>query len=191
MSVTESQRAAARTVMATMGVERPQFGRYADEGGGVSLDVATCLNRPEEGLAVASTIGLHLFPNELDDRPVPVELLVVTQAHVDWLPNLVSTAAFYVMKQGWLAGPGVVFPDVVREYDPNTKVPHLMWFPPFIWPELGAVDLGEGMRAHWLMGIPITEAERAFLHEEGFYRLEQLFTDEQVAYFDVNRASLV
>lgn len=83
MSVTESQRAAARTVIATMGVERPQFGRYADEGEGVSLDVATCLDCPEEGLAVASTIGLHLFPNELDGKPVPVELLVVTQARVD------------------------------------------------------------------------------------------------------------
>lgn len=64
-----------------------------------------------------------------------------------------------------------------------------MWFPPFIWPELGVVDLGEGRRAHWLMGIPITEAERAFLHQEGFDRLEQLFTDQQVAYFNVNRAS--
>lgn len=191
MTVTETQRAAARSVAATLGVERPSFGRYLDEGEGASIDIVTCVDRPEEGLATASTIGLHLFPNALDGESVPVELLAVTHADVDWLPNLVSTAAFYVMKQGWLAAPGVVFPDVVREYDPDTTVPHLMWFPPFIWPELGTVDLGDGARAHWLMGVPITESERAFLLEHGFDRLEQLFLDNQVAYFDVNRQGLV
>jgi hypothetical protein len=37
------------------------------------------------------------------------------------LPNLVATAAFFVAKNGWLAAPGAIFPDQVREYSPRQR----------------------------------------------------------------------
>lgn len=191
MTVPATQRAAAQTLLSLFEIDRPQVGRYRDDDESHAIDILTAVDRPEAGLTTYSTLGLHLVENTLDGVNVPVELLGVAPTDLAWFPNLAATAAFYVIKNGWLVAPGVVFPNVVLEYDKTVSTPHLLWTTPFIWPELGSVSLGDGAKAHWLMAVPITDGERAMLHSSGIDELEALFEQRQVPYFDFKRASLI
>jgi hypothetical protein len=53
------------------------------------------------------------------------------------------------------------------------------------------VDLGEGITAHWLLAIPISESEREFLVREGYDAFEALLADNDVEYWNLDRAPLV
>lgn len=51
----------------------------------------------------------------MDGRDIRVELLIVAPKDSIAAANVLATAGFFVMKDGWLAAPGVVFVDAVRE----------------------------------------------------------------------------
>ena len=104
-------------------------------------------------------------------------------------PNLLSTAAFYFIKDRWGCEPGAVFPSLVNEYKLSSTLEHLMWVEPFEWEQLGSVEVGDGQTVHWLLAIPISEAERRFLTDRGFDELEKLFIEREIDYFDLNRPS--
>ena len=95
------------------------------------------------------------------------------------------------MKNRWLAAPGVVFPGLVNECGVASPLEHLMWAPPFPWEELGPVQVPGEVAVHWLLAVPISERERVFLVNHRFDALEQLFTERDVAYFDLSRPSLL
>ncbi|MGG5259335.1 suppressor of fused domain protein [Phycicoccus avicenniae] len=191
MSISASQLAVARALAQVTQVERPQVGRYLDTADEHAIDVLTVRDRPSEGLSSSSTIGLHMTRNLMDGVDIRVELMLTTRSSVEWTPNLLSTAAFYVMKDGWLAAPGVVFPELLREYDSSVSVPHLMWVAPFTWPELGSMQIDGTGDVHWLVGLPISDGERDFLGREGFDALDLMLEKHDAPYFDVHRASVV
>jgi RHS repeat-associated protein len=56
------------------------------------------------------------------------------------------------MKDHWKAGPGIVFPGLVHEYNISKMLQHPLWVEPFEWTRLGSVDVGGGLTAHWLLG---------------------------------------
>ncbi len=95
------------------------------------------------------------------------------------------------MVDAWLCAPGVVFPSLVSQYRISSTLEHLLWVPPFPWEQLGAVDPGEGPMVHWLLGVPISEAERRFLLDRGFDEFEALMARREVEYFDLQRPSVV
>ena len=73
---------------------------------------------------------------------------------------------------------------------PNSTTPHLMWCHPFTTPQLDQVDIGD-MKVHWLLGVPITEAERQWLEANGFDAFVELLDAKAVNYTDLQRPSVV
>jgi antitoxin YqcF len=179
MSVPETARAAARAAAAAFG-GTPRVVRYWDE--------------PEEhdvGILIAegsySTVTLHGYENRMDGVDIRVELAAVAPAEA--MANVLATAAFNVLKDGWLAAPGVVFPDLIAEYGLSETLRNVLWMPPAPWDALHAVDLGEGITAHWLLAVPISEPERQFLHREGYEAMDALLAG--VEYWNLDREPLI
>lgn len=179
-----------RAVAEAVGGE-PKVNRRYDEDESHSVDVLRCADRPVPGLAVYSTLTLHDSPNHLDDQDIRVELIGVAPGDVEDYPNLLATAAFYVIKDGWLAAPGVVFPDLLSTYALSSTLPHLLWVEPFPYEQLSTVKVDDGPDVHWLLGVPISEEERRFLLDHGYDALEQRFVDADLDYWELTRESVV
>jgi len=108
------------------------------------------------------------------------------------LGNLVATAAFYVVKDRWLAAPGVVFPDLVAEYYPTGNVRHLMWAEPFDFEGLSTFSVDDlDYPIHALQGVPITDREYDLLLRDGYFALETALEAAGVEHFDFSRESAV
>jgi len=185
----ESAKAVFRASSPVLG-GRPTVMKYGDEGERFEVDVLTCHDAPNPGYCVHATVNLHLERNEMDGTNIPVELMAVAADADEFMANAISTAAFCVMKDGWLAAPGVVFPDAIGQYGPTTT-PHIMWSEPSEWPELCTVAIEGFGDVHWLLAIPLNDQEVGFLHREGYDALEGRLADQRVAYFDLQRASVV
>jgi hypothetical protein len=154
--------------------------------------VVTAAGTPSPPLTTVSTASLHAAPNLLEGDDIRVELLLVTDSGREEAANIVATAAFCVIKNGWLAAPGVVFTDAVAEYYPASTTPHLMWTEPFDFPELSTAHVdGVEHDVHWLQGVPLTESERTFLVDAGFDALSGLLEAAAVPYYDLSRHSVV
>lgn len=147
--------------------------RYHDSNETTSVDLAVFENPRGSPWVVCSTLSLHQTPNLLEGRDIRVELLIRGHSDETAIANAVASAAFFVKKDGWLAAPGVVFPDQLSEYFPDVGARHLMWAEPSFAPELLTVELDCGVRVQWLQAIPIHESERVFLMKEGYDALDE------------------
>jgi hypothetical protein len=127
----------------------------------------------------------------LEGKDIRIELAGVAPNGVAEFPNVLATAALFVIKDAWLCAPGVVFPALLTEYELSSTLEHVLWVPPFPWEHLGSVEIGDGQRVHWLLAVPISEAERQLLNERGFDVLEALFAEHAIEYFDLERPSIV
>ena len=143
------------------------------------------------GYQTCSTITLHEASNKVGSRNVAVELVGVAAEEIEWLPNLLSTAAFYIIRDGWTAAPGVLFELLVEEYDPGTSLPHLLWVPPSPWAGLHGVETSDGGSVHWLLGVAVSDAEAEFIKSNGFDAFEELMDKAHLDYFDFSRRSLL
>jgi hypothetical protein len=170
--------------------ERTQALAYYDVGERNVVAVVQAVGSPHETLTTYSTASLHTTANQLDEADIRVELLMVGRKEDEEVANVVATSAFCVMKDGWLAAPGVVFPTAVSEYFPSTTVPHVMWTEPFDFDGLSAFTVpGVERDLHALQGVPLSEAEYRFLLDNGFYALHELLIQAGVLHFDLFRAS--
>jgi hypothetical protein len=188
--IPESQRLAARVAATAFGGS-PRVQRYYDEPGEYRVDLLTCDERPTPGFSTYSTVSLHQSKDLLEQSDIRVEMAGVASTNLTEFPNMIASAAFNVIKDGWLAAPGVVFPSLVRRYGLSATLEHVLWVEPFPWDQLGSVELGGALSAHWLLGIPISESERQFLLDRGFDVFEALFEDRRVEYFDLSRKPVV
>ena len=165
---------------------------YYDEREEHAVAVVEAIGSPERSLSTFATASLHAVANRLDGADIRVELMVTVRRKHAVAANMVATSAFNVLKSGWLAAPGVVFPGVVREYVPSTTTPHLMWAEPFAFSGLGTVALeGIAQDIHWLQGVPLTDREVDFLRVEGYDGLSARLEAEDAQYFDLTRSSTV
>jgi hypothetical protein len=165
--------------------------RYYDGEEQHSIDILSCVDRPTADLVSHSTIGLHATANVMAGSDIRIELAGISPRKAAEFPNMLSTAAFLVMKDGWLCAPGVVFPALVSDYELSETLEHILWVSPFPWPDLGSVKVEEGVSVHWLLAVPISESERLLLADRGFHELEALFAGHEVEYYDLRRASVV
>lgn len=185
----ETRRQVARAAAAAFG-GNPTVARYYDEDESHSIDIVTCVDRPADGLVSYSTVGLSESPNLLDATDVRVELAGIAPVGVEAFPNLLATAAFAVMKEDWLAAPGVVFPSLVLDYELSSTLEHVLFVPPFLWEELGSVEVSDGATVHWLVVMPIAESERLALVDQGYDALDAVFAEHEADLADLERAPL-
>ncbi len=184
--------AVARAARTALG-GRATADRYFDDDESHWVDIMRFEGSPAADLSTFSTVTLHLAPNLLEQTDLRVELLGVAAPAKDEFPNLLATAAFFVMKDGWLCAPGVVFPELLSTYFPrmSRRLQHVLFVEPFEWPTLSSVPIEERLVVHWLMAIPIAESERQFLNANGYDQLEALLAERNVAYFDLDRDTVI
>ncbi len=165
--------------------------RYYDEPETNAVDVLSCGDRPLPRYTCYSTVDMHRAPNPLESKEIRVELAGVAAADLSQFPNVLATAAFCVIKEGWLCAPGVVFPSLLTEYELSDELEHVLWVPPFPWEQLAEVTLTGGAKVHWLLAVPISESERRLLEDAGYDRLEREFAEREIDYFDLSRRAVI
>ena len=188
--VSDKRRGVVREAAKAFGGEA-RVERFYDESESRSVDILTCPDRPSRGFSTYSTVGLHEAPNVLEGDDIRVEVTGVAAPGVAEFPNMLASAAFFVMKEAWLCAPGVVFPGLVSDYGLSSTMEHVLWTPPFPWEELGSVRIADDLNVHWVLAVPISERERKFLLERGYDALGALFAEHELEYFDLERESLV
>jgi hypothetical protein len=188
----ESGRAVARAVRDAVGGE-PVVEYFLDQPEKNSVYIVHFDDRPVPGYATYSTLSLHLAPNYLEGDDIRVEVAGVAPSIATGFPSLLSTVAFFVTKDHWLCAPGVVFPGLIPRYCPglSSTLEHVVFTEPFPWEQLSTVKVSDELSVHWLLAIPISEAERQFLLEHGYDKFEELFDTGHVPYFDLERPSVV
>ncbi|AZZ41015.1 suppressor of fused domain protein [Acidipropionibacterium jensenii] len=174
----------------------PEVEGMVDAVGKTRVDVLTCHNAPVPGWTTWSTVTLHTQPNELpmasgESLEIRAELMAVGLPDSDVMGKVLGSCAFAVLQDHWMMAPGVVFGDVVSLYDPQTTTPHIVWCHPFTATELGAVDIEDDLTVHWLVAMPITEAERQWLEAHDYDAFANLLDEHEVTYSDLRRKSVV
>lgn len=179
----------AKHVSAPFGCrEKPKIWEHRDETDKYAVDVLSCADVPKKGYTSFSTVTLHHTPVDVRGNPVLTELAGVVETTVKEFENVLGTAAFYVIKDGWTAVPGAVLRDVVGDYGLSRTHIHLLLVPPFPWTEeLNEFKASSGESIHWLLAMPISESERQFLEDKGFDELEDIFAEKEIPYFDLER----
>jgi antitoxin YqcF len=157
------------------------------------VDILRCDDRPDEGVTSYSTVGLSdclMLKEDGTEFPARLEIAGACATASELFPNILGSAAFNIMRTRRLCGPGSVMAGCVREYYPSTTVPQLYFTAPFLWEDtLRALDCGT-KRVCWLLAIPISDHEQTFLRQHGDTALEDLFEEQQIDIFDLNRASV-
>ena len=192
MTMSDSSKVLARAAADVVrGSGRPRVLQMLDAQEKHSVDVMTIADAPARGLSTFSTVTLHETVNLLDGEDLRVELLAVAMSDVDCVDNLLAHAALNVLKDAWLAAPGVVYPGLVAEYDLSDSLPHLLLTAPIPFPDLGSLEVPGLPPVHWLLCMAISESERLYLIDKGLDAFEQLLEQADADYWSFNRPAVV
>jgi len=189
--VSEANRRLARALSDAFGGEF-RVHAYIDDERRNSVDVLSCPDRPQRGVASFGTIGLSDHPIYRDGKEIDVraELVGACAASFAELPNVLASCAFEVIKARRFAAPGVIFPEAFAQYQRGGALRHVMFVPPFLWEDLKPLRVGKKPVA-WLLVVPISEAEMRLAIDEGPARLETLLEQREVDIYDPCRSSVL
>lgn len=160
------------------------------------IDIFTCDDPLYPRIKICGTIGVSDHPNkiEMNDnsfKDIPIELLIGGYREFRMLPNILSTAGFYITNNGWECQPGSVFMRIVEMYFETSEMKHIMFTSPFLWEgKLQPLKL-ETKTVHWLLCIPISDEELEYKMENGTSALEDIFQEKDIDIFDINRKSAI
>jgi len=190
-NISEENKKIARKLASTLG-GKPSVNRYWDEAEKSFVDLVACTNQPCEGVTSYGTIGLSDYPLIHDGSEFPVRLELVGASANSFLdfPNILTTAAFYIINDQWFCCPGAILQNAVDLYDKSLDMKHLMFVPPFLWDELQTTQY-ESKSVTWLLVVPISENERQYAKDNGTDALEYLFEKHQIDIYDLSRRSIL
>lgn len=132
---------------------------------------------------IGATIGL-MDINQSRKKGVEIntEVVMERRGSNELVGNILSTIAFFSMKNGWQICPDMVFKSMVSMYMPETRLPHVMFVPIFRWNDLSTVRV-ESKTIYPLLGIPISQSELDLHVAQG---PEALLSKLEAASADVN-----
>ena len=184
-----SERAIARKIKAAFG-PNTQWGRFGDEGEINDCYVAECLNCPVHGVTSYATVGLSRNHQDAGDKDVLVEVLAACASETPCIDNLVSSCVFDSVRNGSNIVYGTCLSNIIDQYEISKTMRHVVFVAPFLWDDLQQVEI-DGSTVYFLMALPISDAEREYLFENGIDALEQKFEEAQIDVYDINRPSSV
>ncbi|MFV0920512.1 suppressor of fused domain protein [Ralstonia nicotianae] len=169
----------------------PKVTRYWSDDQAISVDLLAAAGGPCSGVMSYGTIGLSDHPVRINDDgdEVCVELLGACADAVKNFPNALTTAAFYAIRNQWHCVHGGVLQNALDMYKLSVTMKHFLFTSPFLWEGFNGVDFGD-KKVHWLLAVPISDAEHAYLRDHGLDALERAFEDRQIDIFDINRDSV-
>ena len=160
---------------------------YGDDSNTNSIYILNCPDPIDNKVMFYCSIGLFEYP--IDDKRY--EILMAGYSKYDTIPNILSTCAFFVIKNNWKCTYGNVFETLVEMYCKNTEMKHILFTSPFLW-EDKLVDFNiEGKPIDFVLAIPISDKELEYKNKFGTDALETLFEKESIDIFDINRKSIV
>lgn len=171
--------------------EPPAVARFrADDDDSRYLDIF--FSTGADGGVLAATIGLMDIDVGQAGRPIFTEILMDSRVARETIGNTLCRVGLFVSKDGWRPAPGIVFEDMLLAYEPGLAVKHVLFVPPFEWPDgqMSSVDVGD-RTIHPLLAVPITDAERDFVYEHDGEALEELWEASSVDVLDWDRGSSV
>jgi hypothetical protein len=191
-SVTSYQKEIAKRTALAFDVDKPPIARFWDDKKENGIYILEAENSPQHGVTSYATIGLSEQPlifkgKEFSAR---VELVGVCGSAFHDFANVMATLAFCVINSGWFCAPGIIFPDVVSMYGKSNTMSDIYFTHPFLWEDrLASESIGEHKVA-WLLAIPISKSESAFAETHGPEKLEDLFVENNIDIYDLNRVSV-
>jgi len=104
--------------------------------------------------------------------------------------NVLSTIAFYVMRDGWRIAPGTVFESLVEMYIPGTGLPHVLFVSPWQSDSLSRVQILD-RTIYPLVAAPISQEESLLARSNRGLDLESRWEKMSTDVLDWNRKSAV
>lgn len=192
-AVTEQHRAVAMHVMKIMGGDaRPKVQAFHDDNRQRSVDILTKTHSPEARLKSISSVGLSDFAlrhpdgRELGTR---VELCACVEQNALYWDNVVASTAFAIMRDRSAVQPGTVISDILQDYFPSTRMPHVYLLSPFFWNDARFPGLQfPPLAINWLQCIAIHESERRLIERIGGDAFDDLLQRHEVDVLDMHRA---
>jgi hypothetical protein len=170
----------------------PHVGAYKNTTDTLTVDILSCRDRPVDGVTSYSTITLSDHPMPWGDREFSarLELAGVCVNTVNSFPNLLASAAFHIMQSNALYHPGTVIPDLARRCQVSSTLPHLYLTAPFVWGDALNMLECETKKVTWLIAMPISESEYAFLREHSDLAFERFLQGQETDFSDPNRSTV-
>lgn len=188
----ESNKAIAQAVADAFKV-RPKVMSYKDDNNKSETYIATSIDCPTPGINSYSTLALSDYPLIKDgaEYSVRLEILFACANDIDYWGNVIATAAFFIINDKWFCGPGVVYQDMVKMYDPKAKLQHLYFTTPFLWGGKPQTMHLPDKTVAFLQAILISESERLYLAEHGSDDFESLLQSKDVDIANYKREPVV
>jgi len=172
---------------------KTEIREFFNENETLSVDILSAENTVESGIVSLGTIGLSEVDLKYSDGspfPTRVELCAATEiANTPW-KNALATAAFILINRKREVLPGDILENILKEYYPNTKLPHFYLTYPFIWNEghFPQLDYGD-IKINWLQCIAIHEDEKNFIYENSAKEFEDILLKKEIDIFEPERKS--
>jgi hypothetical protein len=161
---------------------------YGDDDGKLQLPVLVANDVPNPGVKTFATIGLSDHPQPNYGASLRLELIGASA-----LPdfgNVISSCVFECLKNDQPINYGVIFYDILKQYDLSRTMRYVTFVAPFAWEGFTRAHLLE-QELHWLMVLPISESEMAHLKTNGIDALEERLQSARVDITDLNRPAVV
>ncbi|RZS37448.1 suppressor of fused protein SUFU [Herbihabitans rhizosphaerae] len=193
MTPSNADKAIARTLAAAFEHEKPPVIHYWDDNRNSSVHVLSAADRPTDGVTSYGTVGLSNHPMLVDGEEfhARVEVLGACASDIEYFGNVMSTAAFNVINSGASVLPGAVHAGAIAMYDENVTMKHLLFAPTFIWGDEPHTMYLRDKTVAFLFAVPISDAELEYAEENGTEQLEDMFEQNEIDVFDIDRPSVV
>lgn len=191
MSISNENKIIAKSALHAFG-DKPSVSKYWDDNNANNIDMLSTVNRPFDGVTSYSTIGLSDYSIELtvEEKTFRVEILGASATDYEQFPNILASCAFCIINSKFSVSPGKVFKDIIKMYYPNSEMEHVLFMSPFLWDDLKTLEF-PNKKVAWLLAVPISEKEYLFAQEKGTDSLEELFEQEDIDIFDLERESIL
>ena len=128
MKPTERQKELYKKLAPIIGIE-PRVIKYGDDTGDNAIFIMECPDPTDKEVVFYSTIGLSDYPV----RNQKYELMITGYSSEDKFGNILSTSAFFCIKDNWKLSHGAVFEKLVEMYYKDSEMKHLYFTSPYIW----------------------------------------------------------
>ncbi len=183
MKPTERQKQIYKQLYPIIGIE-PKVIRYGDDINENFVFIMEVPDPIDKNVMFYSTIGLS-------DYEMKCEILFSAYKRNEEAGNIISSCAFFVMKEKWKLNKGVVFEDIVKMYNKSSEMKHIYFTEPYLWEDKLEDFQVNNEPVFFLLAIPISDKELIYKNEKGVEELENLFEKKGINIFDLNRKSVV
>lgn len=190
--VSDDDKAIARKLAAAFNRPIKVFSHRDDEQDDLEVNVFYAPDAPARGVASYGTIGLSNSPlfTQKGEAQHRLELVGACASEVEHFPNALATVAMKIMG-GHPAFPGAIFHGVIDTYKLSPTMSSMMLVDPFLWDDPFAAETLSAKTVAWLQAIPISKEEAQFAQANGADALTDLFVEEQIDVYDIERSSVV